>query len=89
MGRSTKSKPSLNPRGKIKLLSSWLHYLYRDTESWSEQEFGMHVAYLVKAVIHNERVEWEQNNPVLQLILKKDPKRRAAIWTFIVLVPGD
>lgn len=48
----------------------------------------MHVAYLVKAVIHNEHVEWTENNPVLKLILKKDPKRKAAIWTFIRLEPG-
>jgi hypothetical protein len=89
MGKAKNPKQRLNPRSKVRLLSSWLHYLYKETESWAEHEFGMHIAYLVKAVIHNERVEWQDNNPVLKLILKKDPKRKAEIWSFIVLVPGD
>jgi hypothetical protein len=89
MGKAKNPKRHLNPRSKVRLLGSWLNYFYKETESWSDNEVGVHIAYLVEAVINNGRVEWEQNNPVLKLILKKDPKRKAEIWSFIVLVPGD
>lgn len=88
MGKTAKAK-SLDYKGKVRLLRSWLHYLYEETESWQPDNIGMHVAYLCKAVIHDNRVQWTKNNPVLRLILKKDPARRAGIWKFIEVVSHD
>ncbi len=83
----TKSKSTrLDPKSKVRLLRCWLHYLYENTESWADQEIGTDIAYLVMAVINDEQVEWTESNPTLKLILKKDPKRTAAIWKFIRLV---
>jgi len=85
MGTKAKSI-RLDPKSKVRLLRSWLHYFYENTESWAVQEIGMDIAYLVKAVIQDGQVEWTESNPTLKLILQRDPKRKAAIWTFIKLV---
>jgi len=85
MGKKAKSI-RLDPKSKIRLLGSWLRWFHQETESWADESVGMHIGYLVKAVICDEWVEWSEDNPVIGLILKKDPKRKAAIWTFIRLV---
>ena len=78
----------LDNKGKVRLLKSWLNYLYQGTESWELQNVGAHIAYLCQAVLNDDEVEWQFKNPVAQLIMKKDPKMTSVIWRFIKLIPN-
>jgi hypothetical protein len=88
MGKEAKLT-KLDNKSKVRLLRSWLNYLYQETNTWEVDEVGAHIAYLCQAVLNDDKVEWKFNNPVNQLILKKDPKCKSVIWIFITLVPNE
>ena len=71
---------------KIRLIRSWLDYAMEQTESWEVKNLGSDLAYLCHAIVNNEKCEWAEDRPLVQLILQRDPKRKAAVWRFIVTV---
>ncbi len=87
MGKTSKVK-RLDYKGKVRLLRSWLHHFYADTESWEPDNIGVHIAYLCKAVIHDEQIELATGSALNRIINNKDPKHKSVIWQYIELVPG-
>jgi len=85
-----KHKKRLTKIDRFRFIASWLNYAVpsKDTvESWEEDHIGADLAWLCLAIVNDGKCEWPKDRPLVKLILKKDPKQRAAIWRFIDLVP--
>ena len=62
--------------------------LYRGSQSFEEDNIGSDTAYLLGAILKNEKCEWDAPRPFIRL-LSDMFKGNHAVWNYINIIPED